>query len=229
MKPEAISCDFEKALMNAMSAAFPAAELHGCLFHLVKNLKKKLTELGLMTRYQRDPDFSLAARMITALAFVPPSNLDVAIAELATYLPPDLMPVLKYFENTYVGPLHYVLSDGSIVRKDPLFPVETWSVYNRTLTGDTRTNNFAEAAHRRLQTEFQVDHPSLWRLIDGLKRVQSHRDMLYARFIAGHAPAAKRRKYVEADRRMLTLVNKVDEILPIEFLEGIASNYRMDA
>ncbi|XP_018496583.1 uncharacterized protein LOC108864821 [Galendromus occidentalis] len=195
MNPEAISMDFEKGLINAFSEAFPAAAIHGCLFHLVKNLKKKLTELHLMSRYRTDGNFSLSSRMIAGLAFVPPSSMDNVIAELAVFLPEELMPVLKYFEDTYVGSLRHIRPDGSVVRQEPLFPVRMWSVYERTINNDSRTNNYAEAAHKRLQTEFGVDHPSLWRLIDGLKKIQHHRDILLARYISGLQPRAKRKTY----------------------------------
>ena len=126
LKPEAISTDFEKGLMNALGSAFPGAAIQDCLFHLVQNLKKKLMELQLMSQYKTDPDFSLAAWMISALAFVPPADLDNAVAELAAYLLEDLMPVLKYFENTYIGTLLHVLPSG---RKNPMFPIRAWSVY----------------------------------------------------------------------------------------------------
>ena len=69
--------------------------------------------------------------MIAALAFVPPSDLEVAPSELAAYLPEELKPVLKYFEKYYIGKLLHLLSDGSIIRKNPLFLVGTWSVYER--------------------------------------------------------------------------------------------------
>ena len=182
-----------------------------------------------MSRYKNEPDFALAARMIAALAFVPPAYLDNLLAELAVYLPEELMPVLTYFENTYIGKLLRLRPDGGIVRKNPLLPVTCWSVYRRTLDNEGRTNNYAEAAHRRLQTEFSVDHPSLWRLIHGLKKVQRQRDLTYARFVSGNKPPRKRRKYVEADKRLFTLANRFDAMLPIEYLQGIASNFVMEA
>lgn len=48
-------------------------------------------------------------------------------------------------------------------RTRPLFNPESWNVYERTLVGNDRTNNRAEAAHRALQSAFSCDHPSIWR------------------------------------------------------------------
>ena len=173
-------------------------------------------------------DFSLAARTIAALAFAPPAHLENAIAEIAVHLPQELMPVLRYFENNYIGKLLHVRPDGSIVRKEPRFPVSSWSVYQRTLDQEGRTNNYAEAAHRRLQTKFGVDHPSLWRFIEGLKKVQRHRDLLFSRFVAGDRPVAKRRKYTDTDRRILELLSRFNVMLHVEFLQGIACNIVME-
>ena len=120
LKSKAISTDFEIALMRSMSAAYPDAELQGCFFHLEKNLKKKIRDLHLMSRYKIEPGFALAARMIAALAFVPPANFDNFLAELSVYLPEGLMPVSTYFKNTYNGKLRRLRPDGGIVRKNPL-------------------------------------------------------------------------------------------------------------
>ncbi|XP_018495081.1 uncharacterized protein LOC108864279 [Galendromus occidentalis] len=222
--PEAISTDFEMGFVNAFTASFPDAET----WLSVQKMKKKLGDLNLLSRYRNEGSFALSARMICALAFVPLGDLNNAIAELAVALPHELMPVLKYFEDTYVGSLLHILPDGTIIRREPLFPQSMWSVHLRTLNGDSRTNNYAEAAHRRLQTEFGVKHPNLWRFIEGLKRVQHHRDMLYARFESGNRPAAKRRKYEEIDRRVLELVNNFHIHTVVGYLRGCASNFVMN-
>ena len=104
-------------------------------------------------------------------------------------------------------------------------PASVWSVHDRTLQGEARTNNFAEAAHRRLQTEFGVKHPNLWRFIDTLRKVQHHRDMLLARYQAGNIPVPKRKRY----RRLVNLVNRFDTLTVVQYLEGCASNFVMDA
>jgi len=46
--PTSISLDFEMAVMNSVRQAFPHAELHGCLFHLTKSMRRQLSENGLL-------------------------------------------------------------------------------------------------------------------------------------------------------------------------------------
>ena len=82
----------------------------------------KLKDFNLLSRYQNDCDFALSARSITALAFVSPAYLNDAFAELAVALPEELMPLLKYFEDTYVDYLLRLHADGSKRRREPLRP-----------------------------------------------------------------------------------------------------------
>ncbi|XP_018494303.1 uncharacterized protein LOC108863980, partial [Galendromus occidentalis] len=208
--PGAISMDYEKALINAFSAYFPTAEIHGCFFHLVQNMKKQLAANGLSSRYRSEADFALKAKMISALAFIPPERLEDALRELREELPDDLQTILDYFEDNYIGRLQ-VRSDGSLGRREPLFPVSIWTVYRRTLNGDSRTNNFAEAAHRSLQRQFQVQHPGLLKFIEGIRIVQKTKDADLERYTAGHEITGKRNKYVENDRRILRILERMDD------------------
>ena len=228
LNPGKISLDFEIGLINAFRNAFPAAEINGCFFHLVKNMQKKIHDLGLWKRYRTEADFALSARMVPALAFVPPAAMENAVSELAPDLPLELMPLLNYFEDNYIGRLRYAPGGGP-TRAPPLFPIEWWTVHQRTLDGEPRTNNFAEAAHRKLQREFSVDHPSLWRFIDGIRTVQHSRDVTYAQFVAGNNPPKKRSKYEKADARILKVVSEFEDRNTIEYLAGIAQNYRMES
>ncbi|XP_018493708.1 uncharacterized protein LOC100897964 [Galendromus occidentalis] len=215
--PRRVSLDFELGLINAFRLAFPEARIDGCLFHLVKNMKSKLCDLGLWTRYKNETEFPVQARMIPALAFVPPDEIDVALMELAPYLAEELMPVLNYFEDNYIGRLRYA-PGGEIARSPSRFPIEMWTVFQRTLDGESRTNNFAEAAHRRLQGEFGVDHPSLWRFIDGIRKVQHSRDVAYERSVAGHEPEKEKSEYIEADKKILKIVREYGSRTMFEYL-----------
>jgi hypothetical protein len=69
-----------------------------------------------------------------------------------------------------------------------------------------RTNNFAEAAHRRTYRALCMEHPTIWRLIDGLRQVQAERDRAYEEHVRGEAAPAKRKKYRAIDARIKKIV-----------------------
>ncbi|KAK4876031.1 hypothetical protein RN001_012453 [Aquatica leii] len=207
LNPRAMACDYEAAAFQAMTDSFPGVRIHGCFFHLVKNMKKHIGQLQLSNMYNNNPDFSLKARMITALAFVPIPDLDQAIDVLADELPAELEPLLEW--------------------RLLLFPVDMWNLHERTLNGEDRTNNHAEASHRRLQTELTMDHPTIWKLIEGLKKVQKGRDVFYERLVAGNSPPKNIKKYRDVDERILRLVRDYEDRDIIEFLRVIAHNYQM--
>ena len=142
MNPGVIHCDFEKAVINAIQRNFPNAAVGGCLFHLVQNMRKHVGQLGLTARYNNEPEFALEAKMITALSFLPPTDIEIALERLAEHLPEALQPLLCWFEDTYVGRP----GRRNVARQRPLFSEAVWSVHQRTLEGGHRSNNHAEAA-----------------------------------------------------------------------------------
>lgn len=224
LNPTHISCDFELASISAFKNAFATAEMHGCFFHLMKNMKKQLSNLNLSRTYNTDSNFALYARMVVSLAFVPTADLDEAIDSLAGELPEELQPLLQWFEDYYVGRMN---RRGN-TRRPAIFPPELWSLYNRVLNDMDRTNNHAEAAHRRLQMEIGMDHPILWKFIDALKKVQRGRDMFYEHLLAGHEPPKKLKKYEDADKRIKTIVGDYANRNIIDYLRGLSYNYEMN-
>uniref|UniRef100_A0A5S6QJM7 MADF domain-containing protein n=1 Tax=Trichuris muris TaxID=70415 RepID=A0A5S6QJM7_TRIMR len=127
--------------------------------------------------------------------FAASPHLDAAIEVLEIELPRELLPTLYWFEQNYVGAWNRFNS-----RRRPRFDPSIWSTYERTLEGIDRTNNFAEAANRRIRSEFGVDHPTLWRFIDCLRKVQAGRDKAYEQFVRGEAPPHKRSRYAKHGR-----------------------------
>ncbi|KAI1708192.1 homeobox domain-containing protein [Ditylenchus destructor] len=138
--------------------------------------------------------------------------------------------VLVWFKNRRVKARKMRRLENKNVRngrRAALFEYDMWSVYQRTLDGEGRTNNHAEAAHRRLQTELAHDHPTLYALIDGLKKAQAARDVEYEEFVRGDAPPQKRQKFQAADARILAILEKYDDRTLIEILRGISQSYGM--
>ena len=83
-----------------------------------------------------------------------------------------------------------------------LFPYDLWNVYETTFIDEDRTNNHAEACHRKLAYELGSHHPTLWKFIEILNKVQKGRDLYMEQLIAGHEPATKLKKYQHMDKRI---------------------------
>ena len=59
LKPMSISMDYEITALQEAQMTFPTAQIFGCLFHLTRNMKKKLTDEQLLGRYNVDANFVL--------------------------------------------------------------------------------------------------------------------------------------------------------------------------
>lgn len=186
----------------------------------------------LMQRYNMDSQFALHARMISAVAFVPIPKLEDAIdalrgindkKETEPVIDEELLPILDYFKDNYLGKLR-----RNNCRDRPKFAPEIWSCYDRTLNNEARTNNYAEATHRRLQADFGVDHPTLLKFVDGLRTVQKSTDQIYEEFVHSEEPPRKRNKYQRADERILKIVENFEKREIVEYLQGIAQNFMID-
>ncbi|KAF1743828.1 hypothetical protein MXB_3136 [Myxobolus squamalis] len=94
--------------------------------------------------------------MIVIIAFVRPHDIHTALVALSDDLLQELLPILNWFEDTYVGRQNHSQTRGRV-----LFPIQIWSVYQRTLDDKDRTNTHVEASHRRMKAEFGMAHPSL--------------------------------------------------------------------
>nr|CAD7198176.1 unnamed protein product [Timema douglasi] len=148
--------------------------------------------------------YTVLARVISALAFVPENDLDQALDLLAEELPDNLQPRIDWFEDNYIGRRNR----RGVGRRVALFPPNMWNLYTRVLNGTDHTNSRAEAAHRRLGTELGMQHPTIWKFIDALRKVQAARDIYYEHLVAGHEATPKKRNYREVDARILRLLSR---------------------
>ncbi|KAL3069082.1 hypothetical protein niasHT_034312 [Heterodera trifolii] len=205
--PQTISLDFELAMVGAVRIVLPACSVRYCFFHLVRNMKKKITALGLTRVYNTDPIFAEKSKMITSLAFLPVHHLQAGLNAIQAQLPAQLHGIFNWFLDNYTGKPWF---NGAMTV--PKFGPNEWSAHQRTLDGGDRTNNFAEAFHRKLQRQFNCTHPTIWRFIDTIRCVQKTIDADMARCVMGEAAAQKKTKYLNADARILRLVQRYNDI-----------------
>ena len=122
--------------------------------------------------------------------------------------------------------LHNLIIPG-YDRREPLFPVQLWSQHIRTLRGEDRTNNFAEAAHRKLYCELGMCHPTIWVLIDALRAVQRQRDRYLEYLNSGNEPQHKRNRYQVIDDKLLKVVQGCEDRDSIPYLRAVAHTYNL--
>ena len=133
-----------------------------------------------------------------------------------------MLPIISWFTDTYVGHLR---NNGT--RAPPLFPFNVWNVFERTIAGLDRTNNFCEACHKKIQIQLGIAHPTIWKFLESLKNIIKVSDADYELFVGGRDPTAKRPKYQELDNNILTIVNRYEFETVIEYLRGISHNFTM--
>ena len=218
--PTSVLMDFEKAALNAFEVVHPNTEIVGCFFHLCKSIWKKIQGSGLQQWYQDDDDFSLHARMIMALAFVPPADLDAAFDDLFTEIRNnfnnDFDDILNYFEDTYIGRLR---RNGR--RDAPLFPGEMWNMYNRTRNHLPRTNNNVEGWHNGLQAHINACHPSLWKFLNVMKREENLSRVKLTQCLGG-IPQEENKRYKDMNEQIMNIVDDYPGTPILDYLRYIA-------
>lgn len=146
-QPQYFSTDYELAVINSFKSIFPGTDIVGCLFHLMQNIRKKVSDSDLLMAYRNDPEIALQIRMLGALSFVPLQFVITAFEQLQEIVDKRLEPLLNYFEDYYIG------RPNQRGWKTPQFAIQWWNVHDRTRDGLHRSNNYTKSAHCRLQYE----------------------------------------------------------------------------
>ena len=129
--------------------------------------------------------------MIPTLAFVPVNAVVQAFKALTEHedFPNEAQVIADYFEDTYIGRMQRRR------RRNPVFPIGLWNVYQRSLNNQQRTNNDVEGWHRGFQLTCGTDFPNIFRFINALKRQQALHNMEITHRIAGRQGNPRNNKY----------------------------------
>ena len=98
-----VMTDAERASINAFQAVFPLKRPQICFFHHSQSVWRKTQNLGLAGRYNEDAEFALQVRTLAAVAFLPHHEVEEGIEEVARGLPDEALPLVDYFQSTYIG------------------------------------------------------------------------------------------------------------------------------
>lgn len=217
LKPQSVLCDFEVSSINALKDVFPDVTVAGCSFHLAQNLWRKIQKHNLTELYRDSADIRVRCKMLLALSYVPERDVQFAFEILSEHFPEQLRPILQYWEATYVG--------RRILNIPPRFPINMWVMFDRLRSHLPRTNNSLEAWHNSFQRTLDCHHPSIFKLIDRLKKEQQHMMHTVTRYRAGfRASTDSHSRYALRTRRLLILTGDYSFRNVLQYLEAVALN-----
>lgn len=229
---ETFRFDFETASHKAAKEVFPESKVECCFFHFGQANWRHVAGLGFRQRYIEDVDFALKVRMVTALAFMPECSIRDGFQQVSAIMPEEFGEFLEYFAKTYVGRYTVISRPGETMRlgwKDGKFPPSTWSVYERVLSDDPRTNNFLEGWHNRFASIVGVSHPDIYKFIVSLKSEQARCEMIRRAALIGEDISVPRKSSITKNKRIFSIVSTFAERTEgkhfLDYLEGLAHNF----
>lgn len=227
LNPKSIMTDFERAAKNAFRKVFPNAEQAGCFFHFGQCLWRKLQgSSNLQQQYKSDPDFQLKIKMFSALAFVPPPDVqdtfDIIVNDPFYSSSQSIEEFVDYFEDTWIGRRR---RGGR--RRVPMFETNEWNCYQRVLEDVSKTNNSVEGWHRAFSVMLGADHPTIWRLIEALQKEQSLNELKIAQYLSGQHPRQSRLHYRVTAERLKIVVQDYGNRSNLDYVKGVANNLNL--
>lgn len=232
--PSVVMSDFEVGIINAAKREVGADKVRCCLFHLGQSVYRRVQDEGLQQKYADPDDSSIrdAARMLVALAFLPPDDIKDQFEELEGEMPEDFLDVYDYFGKTYVRGREATGRRGRPRVVPPRYSPSLWSHYHSVLQGTARTNNISEGWHNRLQVVIGKDHPSFYAFLTELKKEQADSEIMLRQLQLGQkvrkGQDPKRKKMEE---RIYNMVSKYNEYVENEdvlnYLKSLRHNIEM--
>ncbi|CAB4474192.1 unnamed protein product [Rhizophagus irregularis] len=208
--PPVIISDFEQASINAVQVEFPDSIQKGCFFHLCQNFWKKIQALGLAAEYGESENFSIMLRHITALSFLPPSEIPSAFDQIKPLMPLNAIELVQYFEDNYVH--------GKIIRCRQLRN-------NQTVTRNHHNFHLSsEGWHQRWGSLIGRAHVGVYSIIDEMRKEQHQTELQVESIIRGEERPHQRKHYVDRENRLLNIYNNRNDYSLLDFLRGIAHN-----
>ncbi|XP_022172326.1 uncharacterized protein LOC111035118, partial [Myzus persicae] len=186
LRPASVMVDFEQALLGAITDVFKDTRIRGCFFHFGQCIWRKIQCIPeIREKYISNADFALNVKQLMALAFVPIPDVEEKFDELMSqrfFVENEelLFPLKDYFEDTWIG-----RPNRRRTRRPPTFSLALWNQYDATLADLPKTNNSVEGWHRAFSSLLGASHPTIWRLIDTIKKEQGSTEIKINQLIAG--------------------------------------------
>ena len=162
--------------------------------------------------------FQTTCEDVVCSGLVPVSDVVANFKSLATTFLNDELPLLGYFESTWIGQ-----SVGGR-RLPPMFSHHMWNVLDRAETGSTRATNALESFHHSYNYLLSCTYPAVWKLLESLEAQQNQnrsRMLGISRGDTFKVSAINRRR----NERIMNLISHYTLANAMDFLRGIGYNY----
>jgi len=171
-------------MTTAFSEVFPSAIRSGCFFYFAQCIFRQVQANGLQTvDFLCRQRVSLFIRCLAAVAFVPVLLMMLSSISLFWLMPDTLIVRRKWwtiFEDILIG-----RPDCREIRKQPMFPINSWNVFDGVLESLPRTNSSVEGWQNGFQWSSMCSHPSVWRLIEHLQTDEGLQRFSKTQLLAG--------------------------------------------
>ena len=196
LDPTTVLCDFEIAIIQAVSLNFPNSRHQGCYYHFMQAIWRKVQALGLASDYSNPQDMTLKnfVQKMCAIAFCPPAFVRsawISVQEEAPELP-RIDELVEYFSATWVR---------------SSFQIRQWNYFK--IEGP-RTNNHVEGWHSRLKNIVGKAHPNVYELVEVIQKEESVTTMKVQQLVAGASQPPRRRKIKDRERKIQTLFQRLE-------------------
>ena len=216
---EKFSCDFERAVHNAIEAFFPNAVISCCYFHFSQAVFRKIRENGCTLVYNNVGDFRKLVSYIYGLPFVPPEEIvsiwnnvimihfnnskeqwtDTTNEENGYSC--EVENFLKYMEKTWIGE---ELRRG---RRDPLYSHQTWNKWDCVMSEDHVITNNGNESYNSSWVPSVPKSSSVWTVIECFKREESMARLTFSETIRGVHQSHNRSRNEHQKTKMMELYN----------------------
>lgn len=107
------------------------------------------------------------------LAFLPIEDIPAGMRLLTGKCPEEGVPLLNYFNQTYVSGTYVQRRFDPqertprliMKRIPPRFPPQIWNIHQATLNDDPKTKNLREGWNNKFYHLVGYHHPSIWKLM----------------------------------------------------------------
>ena len=171
--------------------------------HHTKAIWTHVQNEGLVVEFNTNDEIKNVVRRLMALAFLPIMmiRINFSIIENCETIRNNskLQCLCAYYKSTWLN---------------GVFPLAMWNVNNAS----TRTNNFVEGWHNKLNKGLMKIHPNIFEVITYLKKEEKESQQYILRARNGIPAPNRRRKYIKLDKRMHYLIfTKVERLALLIF------------